>query len=174
MRGASQSSGGGGARVALSFLLLAAMAVSAQIVPSTVPNHSAAKPPAVTYLFPQQAKVAAGKPADLALHFQVARGLHINSHTPSDPALIPATFSIPEGMGVRLDTATYPAGSIISLALDPGTRLSVYTGEFTIHARIVAERGDHLVQGKLRYQACDRNECLPPKTIDVPIDVIGE
>jgi hypothetical protein len=34
--------------------------------------------------------------------------------------------------------------------------------------------GDHLVEGKLRYQACDRNECMPPKTITVPIDVIGK
>jgi hypothetical protein len=32
-------------------------------------------------------------------------------------------------------------------AFDPSTKLSVYTGEFTIHARIVAARGNHLVEG---------------------------
>jgi hypothetical protein len=30
------------------------------------------------------------------------------------------------------------------------------------------------VQGKLRYQACNDSQCLPPKTITVPIDVIGK
>ena len=43
-----------------------------------------------------------------------------------------------------------------------------------IQVRIVAEAGNHLVQGKLRYQACDNNACLPPKTITVPIDVIAK
>jgi hypothetical protein len=30
------------------------------------------------------------------------------------------------------------------------------------------------VQGKLHYQACDQNQCMPPKTIAVAIDVIGK
>jgi hypothetical protein len=42
-----------------------------------------------------------------------------------------------------------------------------------IQARIVAASGNHLVEARLRYQACDKNECLPPKTIPVAIDVIG-
>jgi len=155
-------------------ILLLAAAASAQIVPSRTPNRSALGPEAVTYLFPQQVKVPAGKPIPVVLHFQVAQGLHINSHTPSDKFLIPTTFTIPDGLGVRLDAAAYPTGTIISLAFDPNTKLSVYTGEFMIQARLVAEVGDHLVQGKLHYQACDRNQCLPPKTIDVPIDVIGK
>ena len=62
----------------------------------------------------------------------------------------------------------------MTLPSDPKTKLSVYTGEFTIQARIVATPGNHLVQAKLRYQACDQNQCLPPKTITVPIDVIGK
>ena len=78
-------------------------------------------------------------------------------------------------MGVQLGTAViYSPGKIISLAFDPKTKLSVYTGEFDILARITATPGNHLVQAKLHYQACDQNECLPPKTINVPIDVIGK
>ena len=34
--------------------------------------------------------------------------------------------------------------------------------------------GDHLVEAKLRYQACDEAQCMPPKTITVPIDVVGK
>jgi hypothetical protein len=125
-------------------------------------------------MFPEQVSVPAGKPSLVALHFHIAEGLHINSHTPSDEFLIPTTFSIPEGSGVRLETATYPPGRVISLPIDPTTKLSVYTGEFIIQARMVAAAGNHLVQGQLHYQACDNNQCMPPKTITVAIDVIGK
>jgi hypothetical protein len=132
------------------------------------------KTDAVQYLFPEQVTVDAGKASDVALHFRIAQGLHINSHTPKDEFLIPTTFSIPDDAGVRLDKATYPLGSEFTLPLDPSTKLSVYTGEFTIQVRIMAEVGNHLVEAKLHYQACDKNVCMPPKTIPVAIDVIGK
>ena len=133
------------------------------------------KTEAVQYLFPEQVSVPAGKPTPITLHFRVAPGLHINSHTPSDEFLIATDFSIPDGMGISWECGRlYSPGKIISLAFDPSTKLSVYTGEFDIQARIVATPGNHLVQAKLHYQACDQNECLPPKTINVPIDVIGK
>lgn len=155
-------------------LALATLAIQAQLVSPNAPGRSVVKTEAVRYLFPEQVSVAAGRPSPVVLHFRVAEGLHINSHTPKDSFLIPTTFSIPDGEGVRLDAATYPVGDIVSLAIDPKTKLSVYTGEFTIEARIVAAAGNHLMQGKLRYQACDNNQCMPPKTIDVPVDVIGK
>jgi len=153
---------------------LGGVAAHAQVFTAAGQSRPIVKTDAVTYLFPEQVSVPAGKPSAVALHFRVAQGLHINSHTPSDEFLIPTTFSIPDGMGVRLDTATYPAGAIISLAFDPKAKLSVYTGEFAIQARIVAAAGNHLMQGRLRYQACDDYQCMPPKTINVPIDVIGK
>ncbi len=137
-------------------------------------NRPIAQPAAVEYLYPEQVTVAAGKTSEVTLHFRIAQGLHINSHTPRENELIPTTFSIPEGFGVRLAEASYPEGTDFVLPLDPGTTLSVYTGEFVIQARIVATPGKHLVEGKLRYQAFDNNACMPPKTITVPIDVIGK
>lgn len=134
----------------------------------------ASKHDAVVYLFPEQVSVPAGKPAAVALHFQIERGLHINSHTPRGEFLIATVLSIPEGSDVKLAQATYPPGEDFWLPIDPKTKLSVYTGEFVIQAKIVAARGNHLVEAKLHYQACDRNACMPPKTITVPIDVIGK
>jgi hypothetical protein len=129
---------------------------------------------AVEYLYPEQVTVPAGKASDVALHFRIAQGLHINSNKPKDEFLIPTTFSIPDGAGVHLQDANYPAGVDITLPLDPSTKLSVYTGEFTIQAKIVAAAGNHLVEAKLHFQACDKNACMPPKTIPVAIDVIGK
>lgn len=132
------------------------------------------KTEAVRYLYPEQVTLTAGKPAMVELHFRVAKGLHINSHAPKDTYLIPTTFSVPDGAGVRLVGMQYPAGVEFTLPADPNTRLNVYTGDFTIEARLTASPGDHLVQAKLRYQACDETECMPPKTIAVGIDVVGK
>ena len=150
---------------------LASMLVQAQ---SDAPNRSVLKRAAVEYLYPEQVTVPAGKAATVALHFKIAQGLHINSHTPREKELIPTTLSIPEASGVRLEQASYPAGADFTLPLDPKEKLNVYTGEFIIQARIVASPGDHLVEAKLRYQACDESACMPPKTITVPIDVVGK
>jgi hypothetical protein len=155
-------------------LSCAALSAHGQIVPDHAQRQPAAKTDAVTYLFPEQVTLPAGKPSPVALHFRIGQGLHINSHAPSHDFLIPTVLSLPAGAGVRLDAASYPTGAQMSSPTDPQTRISVYTGDFVIQARLVATPGDHLVQGTLRYQACDNRECMPPKTITVPIDVIGK
>jgi hypothetical protein len=145
----------------------------AQAPTGDLSTHSTFRPAAVEYIYPEQITIPAGKPTKIELHFRIAPGLHINSHTPSEEELIPTTYSIPEGSGVSLTDAIYPPGVDFTLPLDRKTKLSVYTGEFTIQARVVAMVGDHLVQARLRYQACDNNACMPPKTITAAIDVIG-
>ena len=146
----------------------------AQAQTADLPVHSAAKPAAVVYLYPEQVTIPAGKAATVTLHFRIAPGLHINSHTPQDNELIPTTLSIPEDSGVRLEGAVYPPGTEFTLPLDPQTKLSVYSGEFTIQARIVAAAGDHLVEARLRYQACDNHACMPPRTMTAAIDVLAK
>ena len=167
-----------GCSVTLTLFCLAALSVLAQGQAqdrlTETPHHSIVKSEAVEYLYPEQVSVPAGKSTALALHFRIRENLHINSHTPRAEYLIPTVFSIPESSGVRLASATYPAGADFTLPVDPSEKLSVYTGEFTIDARIVAAPGDHLVEAKLHYQACDQNACMPPRTITVPIDVVGK
>ena len=137
-------------------------------------GRTEAKAEAVQYLYPEQLTVPAGKSTSVALHFRIKQGLHINSHEPKEEFLIPTVLSIPDSSGVRLEGANYPPGKEFTLPVDPSTKLIVYTGEFAIDARIVAQPGDHMVEARLRYQACDDNACLPPRTITVPIDVVGK
>ena len=160
--------------VAAVVVALTLKAVHAQEPLGDAPRRSIVKTEAVAYLYPEQVTVPAGKPSAVVLHFRIQKDLHINSHTPRADYLIPTVFSIPESSGVRLASASYPAGADFTLPVDPSEKLSVYTGEFTIEARIVATPGDHLVEAKLHYQACDQNACMPPKTITVPIDVVGK
>jgi Disulphide bond corrector protein DsbC len=129
---------------------------------------------AVKYLYPEQITVTAGKATAVELHFRIAPGFHINSHTPKEKFLIPTALSVPEGVGVRLESASYPEGKEYVLPADPTTKLNVFTGEFAIEAKLTATPGNHLVEAKLRYQACDETQCMPPKTITVPIDVVGK
>lgn len=150
------------------------MALGVAAVCAGAQNRSMVTATPVTYLYPEQVTVTAGQARQITLHFEVAQGLHINSHTPNDASLIPTALTFPEGSGVRLVSADYPPGSDFTLSIDPKTHLSVYTGEFAIEARIVAQAGNHLVEGQLRYQACDMNQCLPPKTIPVALDVVAK
>ncbi len=166
-----------GARSTIRLAATAAVGFAAIVAKAQLPGppaRSIVKPADVEYLYPEQVTVPAGKLDKLTLHFRVAPGLHINSHTPKENFLIPTTFSIPEDSGVRLESASYPPGGEFVEPFDPHEKLSVYTGEFAIDARIVAGPGDHLVQARLHYQACTNNTCLPPKTMTVPIDVVGK
>ncbi|HLY40897.1 MAG TPA: protein-disulfide reductase DsbD domain-containing protein [Terracidiphilus sp.] len=153
---------------------LGALTALAQSPMADSSNRSILNGAAVEYLYPEQVTVTAGESSAVAMHFRVGEGLHVNSHTPSQDYLIPTALSFPDSSGVRLESATYPDGQEFTLPVDPATKLSVYTGEFTIHVRIVAARGNHLVEAKLHYQACDKEACFPPKTITVPIDVIAK
>ena len=159
---------------AVGAVVLAAAAGFAQVQETEKAGRSGAKTEAVQYLYPEQLTVPARKAAAVTLHFRIREGLHINAHDPSEEFLIPTVLSIPEASGVHLEEASYPPGKEFTLPVDPSTKLRVYTGEFAIQARIVAQTGDHMVEAKLRYQACDDNACLPPKTITVPIDVVGK
>lgn len=156
-------------------VLAAGLAVAAQgqFIGKT-PQPAPHKALPVEYMYPEQVHLPAGKPAAVALHFRVVEGMHINSHSPHDSFLIPATFSIPADEGVRLEAVSFQPGSDISLPSAPKMKINVYTGEFTVNARMVAARGNHLVQGKLHFQACNETQCLPPQTITAAIDVVAK
>jgi Disulphide bond corrector protein DsbC len=164
---------GAGAVVAIAFGVACAPLALAQSPLADSSNRPVGHGAVVEYLFPEQVTLPTGNPSPVTLHFRVVPGYHINSHKPKDESQIPTSFSVPESSGVRLESAAYPDGADYVLPLDPGTKLSVYAGEFTVQARLIAERGNHLVQASLHYQACDKSACYPPKTITVPIDVIG-
>jgi DsbC/DsbD-like thiol-disulfide interchange protein len=128
----------------------------------------------VQFLYPEQVTVTAGKPSVVELHFRVNEGLHINSHTPREKSLIPTQLMVGEPTGVNVASVDFPAGSDYSPAFSPNDKLSVYTGEFVLRAHVTAQRGDHLVQAALRYQACDAHSCYPPKTAPIAMSVIAK
>ena len=117
----------------------------------------------------EQQSVTAGKQSVLELHFRVVDGFHVNSHTPKSELLIPTQITLQPVAGVKIAAAEYPAGISYSLEADPSEKLDVYTGAFTVRLPVTAERGEHTVDGTLRYQACDKAACYPPKSLPVQV-----
>lgn len=119
--------------------------------------------------------VAPGKATPVQFIFRVKPGLHINSNKPSAPELIPTVlhFSLPGD--VVIGRVVYPPGQITSFPFDPTQKLSVYSGDVAIKARVVAPgsaaTGTYTIHANLRYQACDNNACYPPKTLPVTFNV---
>ncbi|MFT4113293.1 protein-disulfide reductase DsbD domain-containing protein [Silvibacterium sp.] len=152
-------------------------ALSAQKMPwqsdSPAGGHSDASPQSVEYLFPEQISVPACKDTVVELHFRVKQGMHVNSHQPREKSLIPTQFIAAEDGNVDISAVDFPEGSDYVLPSMPNDKLSVYTGEFVLKAHIRARAGDHMLEGALRYQACDDHSCYPPRKAPVAVDVIA-
>jgi hypothetical protein len=128
----------------------------------------------VAFLSPAQVTVPAHRNTQIDLHFRVANGFHINSHAPLDKSLIPARLAVVEAPGINVTAVDFPPGSDYALSVAPRDKLSVYTGEFVLHAHLTAQPGEHVLEGGLHYQACDQNSCLPPHTIPVSVTVVAQ
>jgi DsbC/DsbD-like thiol-disulfide interchange protein len=135
---------------------------------------AAPKPkPYVSYAAEEQV-VKAGKKSVVELRFRVTDGFHVNSHIPKSELLIPTNLTLQPAAGVKAATIEYPAGTEYSFSFEPGEKLDVYTGVFTVKVPVVAESGSHTVDGVLRYQACDNAACYPPKSLPVQVVVTGK
>jgi hypothetical protein len=150
-------------------------AASAQVIKDRpLPLPDVDKAAAVQFLSPEKVNVPARHAAMVDLHFRVADGLHINSHAPTDKTLIPARLAVVEVQGLNVTAVDFPPGTEYALQLAPQEKLSVYTGEFVLHAHLTAQPGEHQLEGALRYQACDANSCMPPHTIPVSVTVVAQ
>jgi DsbC/DsbD-like thiol-disulfide interchange protein len=165
-------------RLRLALVALLALPLTAVLPASQVANAQqvgnldtpAPKPKSFVVYAAEQQNVAAGKRSVLELHFRVADGFHVNSHTPKSELLIPTQITLQPAAGVKAEAVQYPAGTSYSFSFDPTEKLDVYSGAFTVKLPVVADAGTHTVDGTLRYQACDHAACYPPRSL--PIQVI--
>ncbi|ADW68174.1 protein-disulfide reductase DsbD N-terminal domain-containing protein [Granulicella tundricola] len=160
-------------------LLLLAMALAAPLHAQTLsgqdfsnfdkPQESPAKRQQVTYIAEQQI-VQANKPAVLELRFQVREGYHVNSHKPLSELQIPTELTLDAAPGLKPAAPEYPAGKPYKIGSgDLAETLDVYTGDFTIRLPVQSTPGPHTAAATLRYQACDRAACYPPKTLKLEV-----
>jgi len=129
----------------------------------------------VTFEGASPATITPGKPADVELHFKVKEGFHVNSNQPKSELLIPTTLKLEPSTELSAGSITYPPGKDLSFPFDPNEKLSVYSDDFTVKAKLSAAKnanpGNFTVHGQLKYQACSDNACFPPKSVPVQFDV---
>lgn len=114
----------------------------------------------------------AGKPGWIELRFHIAPGLHINSHDPNDETLIPTTFKTEPSPSFHLLHVAFPAGVPYHLSVGAGETLSTYQSELPLRLEITAmDKGDLVLTGKLRYQACDTASCFPARDLPVQLTI---
>ena len=122
-----------------------------------------------------------GESKKVELDFRIANEFHVNSHKPHSELLIPTSLNIPVSQMFKSKTSVgvasvqYPAGEDMSFPFAPDEKLSVYSGDFSITAVVKtspeATVGDYPISGELRFQACDRSACYPPRAIPVKFTV---
>lgn len=152
-----------------------AMSLAGQQLPWQSSGSEGGNPPQyVHFLYPQQVTVTAGKPQTVEMHFRINEGLHINSHEPRQKSLIRTELIEAEPSGVNIAAVDFPAGVDYAFPADPSQKLSVYTGEFVLTMHLTAARGDHVLEGALRYQACDAHTCFPPRKAPVDVVITGK
>lgn len=104
---------------------------------------------------------------------ELRSGYHVNSNTPADEYLIPLRLSWSSGP-LQVEQVLYPKAQLEKYEFSPKS-VSVFSGIFNVETRFRVPASAHpgliTVAGKLRYQACNNKECLPPKTIDVQLPV---
>ena len=154
---------------ALALLLGSAPLPRAQFDRTQFDTDAPGKPRTYVLYTAEPQAIPAGKRAVLELRFQVVQGYHVNSHTPKSQYLIPTVLTLQAANGVKADTLEYPPGKLYSFAFDPTDKLDVYAGNFSVKLPVVAARGDHTLDGTLRYQACDNASCYPPRTLPVKV-----
>jgi len=120
-------------------------------------------------------QLRAGGSLNLDLDFRIGPDFHINSSKPRADYLIPTVLKLSSPEPVAVADVKYPAGEDMSFAFSPNEKLSVYSGDFSIttvlKAPANAAAGSYPVKGELRFQACDRSACYPPRSIPVQFQV---
>jgi hypothetical protein len=118
-----------------------------------------------------QLSIHRGGSADFTLKADLQPGFHVNSNMPGDDYLIPIKLTWNKEP-LEADQVTYPKPQMEKLSFSTNP-ISVYTGTFEIATHFKAPAsampGMAFMNGKLRYQACNNKECLPPRTVDVRV-----
>jgi thiol:disulfide interchange protein DsbD len=114
-----------------------------------------------------------GSSGEVILKAVLRPGFHVNSDKPADEYLIPLKLTWAKEP-LQAEQVVYPKPQTEKYEFS-ATPLSVFSGSFEIVTRFkaptAAAPGAAMMNGKLRYQACNNKECLPPKNLDIAVTV---
>ena len=118
-------------------------------------------------------KLAADTPFRVAVVIDVAEHWHVNANPANVEGLIPTMLTLPSTASIVIDRIVYPKGATMKVSWSDGP-VSLYTGHTVIfaegHVNAAVQPGPVKLEGSLRYQACNDQVCIAPKTIPVVIE----
>lgn len=142
---------------------------------TTLTQEPGTRVPSVTFAPVRNVQVKPGGSVAVQLDFRIGSDFHVNSNRPKSDLLIPTVLKLASAPDVSVATVKYPLGQDVSFPFAPDEKLSVYSGDFSLTAVIKAASraaaGAYPVSGELRFQACDRGACYPPRSIPVKFEV---
>jgi hypothetical protein len=113
-------------------------------------------------------EVKAGAKTVIAVEMTIGAGWHVNSHTPSEPYLIPTAATLTASAG-SLSPIRYAKDEQKKFAFSDKP-LRVYTGTVRFETDLdvpTGASGDVTVEGNVSYQACNDQQCFPPAKIPI-------
>lgn len=116
----------------------------------------------------------AGSPARVAALVTIEPGWHVNSHKPTFDYLIPTELDLDLPESWAAETVQYPQAEMQTFAF-ADQPLAVYDGSVVIVGSLQVPagtaQGQVPIRAKLRYQACNDSQCLPPVTTEAELQL---
>ena len=149
-----------------------AVLLAVALAPATAAQSSSKAVVGVEAAGPSE-PVAAGSTFTGKITLAVRPGYHINAQKPTEDYLIGTLATVTPPAGVSVVRTAYPKAQLatFSFAEEP---LAVYDGTVSIDVTMkvaATASGALTVPAKVRFQACNDQQCLPPSTVDVGFDV---
>ena len=143
------------------------VAVFPLAVPAQMPSGRDVVSPAV---YASLEPIARASNFQLAVVLKIRNGFHINAREPSEDYLIPTDLRVEPPAGFQAGAVAYPKGQLRSFAFSKKP-LNVYQDTVILRVPLTAlanaPLGEQHIPLKLRYQACSKEVCLPPVTLNV-------
>lgn len=115
-----------------------------------------------------------GETVQIAARLEIAAGWHLQAHVPTYDYLIPTNLTVETPADWAAAEVDYPAPSRYKFAFAED-ELDVLEGRERVVARLVvpasAAAGPLRLTLRLRYQACDDRQCLPPVETSTAVDL---
>jgi hypothetical protein len=136
---------------------------------------AAAGPPAVVSVQTSNIiEASPGQSLEAEISVSVVKGYHLQANPASEDYLIATRLELNPVKDISIGKFKYPLGK--PYRLNGADRdLKTYEGDFDIGLSLKvsqsASQGQHVLQGRLRYQACNSAVCLAPASVPVTLTV---
>jgi thiol:disulfide interchange protein DsbD len=107
----------------------------------------------------------------------IEKGIHINSHQPTDKVLVPTIVSFDERDDIDMAPVSYPQPVLQSFSFS-SREIPVYHGRIvmTVWGKLTKEIavGTTNISGRFSYQACDDKTCFMPQSVnfEIPLKIV--